>query len=70
MTAMILGVFTTVAFGVLVVMLVTTCVSHRSRRNPATCTSSLLTELIWSTIPWLILVAAVTPSAVVILRGN
>ena len=70
MTAMILGLFTTVVFGVLVVMLVTICVSHRSRRNSAACTSSLLGELIWSAIPWLILVAAATPSAVVIMRAN
>jgi heme/copper-type cytochrome/quinol oxidase subunit 2 len=65
---MILGLFATVAFGVLVVMLVTTCVSHRSRRDGSTYASSLLGELLWSVIPWLIVVAAVTPSVISIMR--
>jgi heme/copper-type cytochrome/quinol oxidase subunit 2 len=68
MTAVILGLFTTVAFAVLVVMLVMICVSHRSRRHTATCASSLLSELIWSAIPWLILIAAATPSVISIMR--
>lgn len=68
MTAMILGLFTTVVFGVLVVMLVTICVSHRSRRDTAAFTSSLLGELIWSAIPWLILIGAATPSVLSIMR--
>jgi heme/copper-type cytochrome/quinol oxidase subunit 2 len=68
MTAMFLGVFTTVALGVLVVMLVTACTSHKSRRNSATRTASLLSELLWSAIPWLILIAAATPSVLSIMR--
>jgi heme/copper-type cytochrome/quinol oxidase subunit 2 len=68
MTVMMLGLFMTVAFGVLVVMLVVTCVSHRSRRHTATGTSSLLSELIWSAIPWLILISAATPSVISIMR--
>jgi heme/copper-type cytochrome/quinol oxidase subunit 2 len=68
MTAMFLGVFTTVALGVLVVMLVTTCTSYKSRRNCATRTASLLSELLWSAIPWLILIAAATPSVLSIMR--
>lgn len=68
MTAVILGLFMTVAVGVLVVMLVTTCVSHRSRRQAAASASSLVFELIWSVIPWLIGVAAVTPSVLSIMR--
>lgn len=68
MTAVILGLFTTVALGVLVVMLVTTCVSHRSRRQATATASSLLFELIWSVIPWLIVVAAATPSVISIMR--
>jgi heme/copper-type cytochrome/quinol oxidase subunit 2 len=68
MTAVILGLFTTVALGVLVVMLATTCASHRSRRHQAASTSSLLFELLWSVIPWLIGIAAVTPSVLSIMR--
>lgn len=68
MTAMILGLFATVAFGVLVVMLVTTCVSHRSRRDASAYASSLLGELLWSAVPWLIVVAASTPAVLSIMR--
>jgi heme/copper-type cytochrome/quinol oxidase subunit 2 len=68
MTAMILSLFTTVVFGVLVVMLVMICVSHRSRRDTAAFTSSHLGELIWSAIPWLILIGAATPSVLSIMR--
>jgi heme/copper-type cytochrome/quinol oxidase subunit 2 len=68
MSAVILGLFATVAFGVLVVMLVVTCASHRLRRHTATCTSSLLSELTWSVIPWLILIAAATPALISIMR--
>ena len=70
MTAMILGLFTTVVFGVLVVMLVTICVSHRSRRNTTARTSSLLGELIWGTIPWLIVIAAVVPAVISIMTRD
>jgi heme/copper-type cytochrome/quinol oxidase subunit 2 len=68
MTALFLGLFTTVALGVLVVMLVTTCASHRSRRHSETRTASLLSELLWSAVPWLILIAAATPSVLSIMR--
>ena len=65
-----LGLLTTVAAGVLVVMLASAWLSHRARRQLAAHASSLLTELIWSVVPWLILLAAALPAAIVIMRDN
>ena len=65
---LILGVFTTVAVGLFVVMLLTVLMSHRSRRRARVPVGSLVRELIWSVIPWLILVGAVTPAVVGIMR--
>jgi len=68
MTEAILGLLATVAFAVLVVMLVAACTSHRSRRDAAVRAISLLWELVWSAIPWVIMIAAAAPSVVSIMR--
>ena len=68
MTELILGLLATVTFGVLVVMLIATCTGHRSRRDRAIRTSSLLSELVWGAIPWVIFIAAATPSVISIIR--
>jgi heme/copper-type cytochrome/quinol oxidase subunit 2 len=66
---LILGLLTTVAVGLFVVMLLTVFMSHRSRRRARIPVGSLVLELIWSVIPWLILLGAVTPAAIGIMRG-
>ena len=68
MTELILGLLATVTFGVMVVMLIAACTSHKLRRDNAVRTSSLLSELVWSAIPWLIFIAAATPSVISIIR--
>jgi heme/copper-type cytochrome/quinol oxidase subunit 2 len=68
MSPVILGLLATVAAVLLVVMLVSTCMTHRLRRQANAPAGSLVVELIWNVIPWLILVAAVMPAADVILR--
>lgn len=59
-----------VAFGLFVVMSLMVCVSHRSRRRTKSFTGSLVMELIWSVIPWLILVGAITPAVMGIMRDS
>jgi heme/copper-type cytochrome/quinol oxidase subunit 2 len=61
---------TTVALGLFVVMLLTVLRSHRSRRQARIPVGSLVLELVWSVIPWLILIGAVTPAAIGILRDS
>ena len=67
---LILGLLTTVAIGLFVVMLLTVLMSHRSRRRARVPVGSLVREVIWSVIPWLILVGAVTPAVVGIMRDS
>jgi heme/copper-type cytochrome/quinol oxidase subunit 2 len=67
---LILGLLTTVVIGLFVVMLLTVLMSHRSRRRARAPVGSLVRELIWSVIPWLILVGAVTPAVIGIMRDS
>jgi heme/copper-type cytochrome/quinol oxidase subunit 2 len=67
---LILGLFSTVAVTLFVVMLLTVLMSHRSRRRAKTPVGSLVRELIWSVVPWLILVGAVTPAVLGIMRDS
>jgi heme/copper-type cytochrome/quinol oxidase subunit 2 len=67
---LILGLLTIVAVGLFVVMLVTVLMNHRSRRRARIPVGSLVRELIWSVVPWLILVGAVTPAVVGIMRDS
>jgi heme/copper-type cytochrome/quinol oxidase subunit 2 len=56
--------------GLFVVMLLNALMSHRSRRRARLSVGSLALELIWSVIPWVILVGAVTPAVVGIMRDS
>jgi heme/copper-type cytochrome/quinol oxidase subunit 2 len=67
---LILGLLTTVAMTLFVVMLLTVLIHHRSRRRARVPVGSLVRELIWSVIPWLILVGAVTPAVVGIMHDS
>jgi heme/copper-type cytochrome/quinol oxidase subunit 2 len=67
---LILGLFSTVAVTLFVVMLLTVLMSHRSRRRARVPVGSLVREVIWSVIPWLILVGAVTPAVLGIMRDS
>jgi heme/copper-type cytochrome/quinol oxidase subunit 2 len=66
--AAILNLCLTVTSVIFVVMLVNVWVSHRSRRLAEASAGSLVTELIWSVIPWVIVVAAAAPAALEIMR--
>jgi heme/copper-type cytochrome/quinol oxidase subunit 2 len=68
MTTVILGLFMFVAIGLFVAMLVTACLTHRSRPQTQVPSHSLVVELAWSVVPWLILIAAVTPAVIGIVR--
>jgi heme/copper-type cytochrome/quinol oxidase subunit 2 len=67
---LILGLLTTVAVALFVVMLLTVLTSYQLRRRAKIPVGSLVLELIWSVIPWLILVGAVTPAVVGIMRDS
>ena len=67
---LILGLLTTVAVGLFVVMLLSVFMSYRSRRRAKIPVGSLVLELIWGVIPWVILVGAVTPAVVGIIRDS
>ena len=67
---LILGLLTTVAMGLFVVMLLSVFMSYRSRRRAKIPVGLLALELIWSVIPWLILVGAVTPAVIGIIRDS
>jgi len=67
-TVVIFRLCTSVAIAVFVVMLITAYLGHRSRRRLEATSGSFAVELIWAVIPWLILIAAGTPAALVIMR--
>ncbi len=68
--SLILVLLTAVTIGLFVVMLVTVVMSHRSRCQAKVPTGSLVGELIWSVVPWLIVVGAVTPAVIGIMRHS
>jgi heme/copper-type cytochrome/quinol oxidase subunit 2 len=70
MTTVILGLLMYVAIAVFIMMSVTVCLSHRSRPQAQASRRSLAVELIWNVVPWLILVGAVTPAVIGILRDS
>jgi heme/copper-type cytochrome/quinol oxidase subunit 2 len=70
MTTVILGLLMYVAIGVFIVMSVSVCLSHKSRPQAQTSRRSLAMELIWSVVPWLILVGAVAPAVIGIMRDS
>ncbi len=68
--SLILGLVMYVAIAVFIVMSVTVCLSHRSRPQVEASRRSLVVELVWSVIPWLILFGALTPAVVGIIRNS
>ncbi|MDB6009337.1 MAG: hypothetical protein JWL65_1587 [Gammaproteobacteria bacterium] len=67
---LVLGLLTTVVMGLFVVMLATVVMSHRARLRASMPVGSLVLELIWSVIPWLMLLGAVTPAVIGIMRDS
>jgi len=67
---LILRLLTTVFAALFVVTLLTVVMSHRSRRQAKLPTGSLVMELIWNVIPWLIVAGAVTPAFIGIMRNS
>jgi heme/copper-type cytochrome/quinol oxidase subunit 2 len=67
---LVLGLLTTVVMGLFVVMLATVVMSHRARLRASIPVGSLVLELIWSVIPWLMLLGAVTPAVIGIMRDS
>jgi|SRR5579872_7038461 len=63
MSAVFCTVYVTIAGAVCAAMLLATWRSHRARQRLGETSSSLATELIWAVIPWLLMLAAVAPTA-------
>ena len=70
MNAAILNLCLAATGAVFVVMLVTVWVSYKSRRSAEASPGSLGMELIWTVIPWLIVIAAAAPAAIEIMRNS
>jgi heme/copper-type cytochrome/quinol oxidase subunit 2 len=68
MSAVFCFLYVTIAGAVCAAMLLATWRSHRSRQRLAATSSSLAAELIWALIPWLMMLAAVAPTALESIR--
>jgi heme/copper-type cytochrome/quinol oxidase subunit 2 len=68
MSAVLFLLYITIAGAVCVTMLLATWRSHRSQQRLAITSGSLVAELIWAMIPWLMMLAAVAPTALESLR--
>jgi hypothetical protein len=63
MSAAVYILYVTVAGAVCAAMLLATWRSHRARQRLGETSSSLVAELTWAMIPWLLMLAAVAPTA-------